>query len=127
MAEELEKAVLEVVAAAKDSGMEWMVSFGEFDGDGDQSLSLEEFKEGLEKLGLDADLIESGAGELFNSRDWSKDGRISKREFTEFIAGKAAQLEEAPLAAGEATFTKKDAPDGDVGAAVEADTKVEDM
>eukprot|EP00927_Polykrikos_kofoidii_P064250 TRINITY_DN59347_c0_g1_i1.p1 TRINITY_DN59347_c0_g1~~TRINITY_DN59347_c0_g1_i1.p1 ORF type:complete len:137 (+),score=47.41 TRINITY_DN59347_c0_g1_i1:87-497(+) len=125
--EELQSKILELVAAAKDAGMEWMVHFGEFDEDGDSSLSLEEFKEGLLKLGVDDVLVDAGVGALFETRDWSKDGRISKSEFDELMCGKAAKPAEKALAADEATFVKVAPPSDESAPAPEKDTEVEDL
>eukprot|EP00931_Biecheleriopsis_adriatica_P123411 TRINITY_DN98450_c0_g1_i1.p1 TRINITY_DN98450_c0_g1~~TRINITY_DN98450_c0_g1_i1.p1 ORF type:complete len:220 (+),score=56.26 TRINITY_DN98450_c0_g1_i1:75-734(+) len=103
-AQKLFDSILLAVAKAKRAGMEWMLDFEAFDADGDGCLTLTEFRKGLEALGLD--FSEDEASGLFGTRDWTRDGTLSMTEFKELMEGRAAKLEEAPLAIDEGMFEK---------------------
>jgi len=107
--EEIEKEICEVVKAAEQAGMEWMTHFSEYDGDCNGEMDLSEFRNALEKLGVRCS--EREAMFLFNDRDWTHNGVLSKQEFRDFIHGKAVRLMDEELAADDGVFQSKPIPD----------------
>eukprot|EP00747_Dinoflagellata_sp_TGD_P164144 gnl/TRDRNA2_/TRDRNA2_183661_c0_seq1.p1 gnl/TRDRNA2_/TRDRNA2_183661_c0~~gnl/TRDRNA2_/TRDRNA2_183661_c0_seq1.p1 ORF type:complete len:208 (+),score=47.59 gnl/TRDRNA2_/TRDRNA2_183661_c0_seq1:122-745(+) len=101
---EIEAQIAELMAKAEETGMDWMLSFAEFDADGSGCLTFQEFWKGLQALGVETS--ETEAMSVFHDHDWTRNGRLSLQEFKDFLNGKKSKLQEAPLAEDVGTFSK---------------------
>ncbi|KAG7399912.1 hypothetical protein PHYBOEH_007598 [Phytophthora boehmeriae] len=74
-----------IVVRAMEKGVRVHHVFAELDASGDGKLSLEEFEQGLYKLGVSPDSVKQGIRELLNELDKDQDGTISYKEFLESL------------------------------------------